>query len=248
MNDSIRRAMPLVSVVALVALLVLGASSLRALTDTVDGSDQRPGPIAAHSAADSANALDLGATTADDVVGCLTPGFSTDPSEVDVLYGVQQRRLGGSNPVLVLRNPAGDIRLCDQFGGDSPSEAPLPTASPEDPVVFLSSGRAEWSCQGTSKVLDHFQKSTWLAVSPDVVTVRQRYWVDGSPGRWFDTQVQHGYAHLQTWVEGPMPAGTKFAEEYRVLDAAGNDVRQTALPTQRTPLPGCTTGGTAQIG
>jgi hypothetical protein len=246
MRDSLRRLVPVLSIVAMVAALVLGASSLRALTDDVVETPSS-GALAAQSTADQGDSLDLGPTTSDDVVSCLAPDFAVDPQEVDVLYGVQQRRLGGTNAVLVLRNAAGDIRLCDQFGGDRPSEAPLPSATPEEPVQFLSNGRTEWSCSGTT--LDRLRKSTWLTVSPDVATVRQRYLVDGEPGRWFDTAVEHGYAHLQTWITGPHPAGTTYAEEFRVLDEAGNAVQQDVLPTEPAALSGCPAeGDSAEIG
>jgi hypothetical protein len=244
MRDKIRRAVPVVSIVTMVAALVLGAGALRAVTDDVVD-EPRSGAFAASS--DGTDALDLGPTTSDDVVACLAPDFAVDPQEVDVLYGVQQRRLGGTNAVLVLRNAVGDIRLCDQFGGDRPSQAPLPTASPETPVEFLSNGRAEWSCTGTT--LERFLKSTWLVVSPDVATVRQRYLVDGEPGRWFDTEVQNGYAHLQSWIKGPHPAGATYAEEFRVLDESGDAVRQDVLPTEPTALAGCPAeGGSPEIG
>ncbi len=46
-------------------------------------------------------------TSAEQVAGCLVPGFASDPSQVDVLYGVQQRRSEGDKPVFVLRKPGG---------------------------------------------------------------------------------------------------------------------------------------------
>jgi hypothetical protein len=245
MKEPIRRIVPVLGVAVLVAALVLGIGSLR--TRTGGGDEPRPGAIA-QSSAESTIDLDLGPTTADDVATCLATDFATDASGVDVLYGVRQRRLGGSSPVLVLRNAAGEMRLCDQFGGDSPAQAPVPTASADRPVAFVSNGRSQWSCTGTTRVLERFQKSTWLAVSPEVARVQQRYWVDGVPGRWFESHARHGFVHLQTWVEGPQPATTKYAEQYRVLDESGDDVRQTALPTRRSALPGCSAGGSAEIG
>ncbi len=246
MRDPISRAVPVLGVVVLVAALVLGLGSLRSLTGS-DDTSERPGAIA-QTSTEPATDLDLGPTTADDVATCLAPGFATAASEVEVLYGVRQRRLGGSSPVLVLRNTDGEMRLCDQFGGDSPAQAPVPKASADRPVAFLSNGRSRWSCAGSTQVLDRFQKSTWLAVSPEVASVRQRYWVDGVPGKWFESHAQHGFVHLQTWLEGPQPATAKYAEQFRVLDESGDDVRQTALPTRRSNLPGCTAGGSAEIG
>lgn len=247
MRKFVDRILPVVSIAALVGALVVGAASLKSLT----GPAEQPAspPVAAGPSADPTVVdLDLGPTSEADVTSCLTPGFAADAAEVDVLYGVEQRRLGGSSPVLVLRNAAGDVRLCDQFGGDSPSQAPLATASPAHPVAFLSNGRSSWSCAGTTKVLNRFEQSTWLAVAPEVSTVQQRYLVGGVPGAWFTSRAQDGYVHLQSWLEGPEPASTRFAEQFRVLDASGDDVPQTALPTRQSLLPGCSKGGSAQIG
>jgi hypothetical protein len=244
------RILPVISIAVLVAALVLGAGSLKSLL-TSPGAEQGGGVAATPpSVAEDPSLidLDLGDTSSDDVVACLTPAFATDVDSVDVLYGVRQHRLGGRSSVLVLRNADGDIRLCDQFGGDSPSQAPLPSATSSRPVAFLSNGRTAWTCAGTTRVLQKLEQSTWLVVSPDVATVQQRYWVGGVAGPWFQTRAQGGYAHLQTWLEGPEPAGTTYAQQFRVLDADGNDVAQQALPTGRSKLSGCTAGGSAQIG
>ena len=85
-------------------------------------------------------------------------------------------------------------------------------------------------------------------MSPVVAKVQQRFWVDGVAGPWFETTAQDGYAHLQSWLKGPEPAGTHYAEQFRVLDAGGADVPQDALPTRRSALTGCSAGGSAQIG
>ena len=244
------RILPVVSIAALVGALVLGAGMLRSLP----GGTVAPGAPSASATAQiasgdsSATDLDLAATTADDVTSCLTAGFATEVDSVDVLYGVRQRRLGGTSSVLVLRNAAGDVRLCDQFGGDFPSRAPLPTATSTRPVAFLSNGRSSWTCDGSTQVLQKFEQSTWLVVSPAVATVQQRYWVGGVAGPWFVTKAEGGYAHLQTWLEGPEPASTTYAEQFRVLDADGNEVSQDTLPTDQSPLPGCPEGGSAESG
>jgi len=239
------RAVPIVSIAALVGGLVLSAGLLKSLTS--DNGPAAPSATAVlASSDDSVIDLDLGAT--DDLTSCLSPDFASDASSVTVLYGVQQRQLDGEGPVLVLRNATGDLRLCDASGPDSPAESPLPTASPETPVAFLSTGRSAWTCAGSSRTLDRFEQTTWLVTSPDVATVGQRYWVDGTPGPWFETSAVGGYAHLQTWLEGPEPAGTVFAQQYRVLDADGDVVPQTALPTKKAVLPGCSRAGSAQIG
>jgi hypothetical protein len=244
------RALPVLATILAVAALILGAGWLRALTtsDSTTATDRTGHAAVTAVSAPGPNDLDLGAATQDDVATCLSPDFATDPSQVDMLYGVRQRRIGGSVPVLVLRNAAGDVRLCDQFGIDSPSQAPLATVSSARPIAFLSNGRSDWSCAGTSRVLDRFQSSTWLVVSSEVATVEQRYLVDGVAGPWFTTKAQGGYAHLETWLQGPEPAGTKLAQQFRVLDASGNAVRQTALPARATALTGCSAGGSAQIG
>jgi hypothetical protein len=67
------------------------------------------------------------------------------------------------------------------------------------------------------------------------------------PGTWFQTAAQGGYAHLQTWLQGPRP-DSRYAQQFQVLDAGGAVVPQTALPTGRTPLSGCRQHGSAEIG
>jgi hypothetical protein len=243
------RVLPVLVAVALVAALVLGTAALRGLA--VDEHRARagaaPAPAAQGSNADPLVEIDEGATTRADVASCLTPGFATSAAQVDVLYGEVQATASGTAPVLVLRNPAGDLRLCDALGGDAPATAPVPAASHADPLVFVSTGRSAWSCR-TDEVLQGVRMTAWLAVSPAVATVQQRFSVDGVPGPWFTTAAQGGYAHLQSWLEGPEPAGSTYAVEYRVLDASGADVPQKALPTHPEPLPGCTDGGSAEIG
>lgn len=246
-RSTLARAVPALVTAGLVAALVLGAGSLRALSG-VDDAVQQPSAQGSTATSDPVIDLDLGPVGSDEVADCITPDFSDDPSTVDVLYGVQQRHLAGSNPVLVLRNVSGDLRLCDAFGGDSPATAPVPSATAGRPVAFLSTGRSSWQCAGTTQVLDRFERSMWLSVSPAVATVQQRYWIDGRPGRWFRTSAYDGYVHLQSWIDGPRPASTKYAEQFRVLDGSGADVRQTALPTRQSRLPGCSSGGSAEIG
>ena len=246
MGKYVQRLLPTLGIAVLVGILVIGAAWLKALS--LDEETPAAPPVAGPPANSGTTRLDLGATSSADVLTCLTPEFAADAAQVKVLYGVKQARLGGSSPVLILRNAAGDVRLCDQFGSDSPAEAPLPTASSDRPVAFLSTGRSTWTCQGSTQVLDRFEKTTWLVVSPEVASVRQRYLVDGVATPWFESTAVGGYVHLQSWLEGPQPAETTYAEQFRVLDASGDDVHQTALPTTPTPLPGCSGGGSAQIG
>lgn len=189
--------------------------------------------------------LDLGPTDETDVKACLAPGFADDPGAVETLYGVRQRTATGSAAVLVLRNDGGDLRLCDVNGGDSPSQLPVPGAGDGNPVVFLSGGRASWDCDG--RTLEGYFDTTWLAVAPAVERVQQRFVVDGEAGDWFTTTARNGYAHLQTWLEGPLAKGTEVAVEHRVLAATGEEVEQSALPTEPRELAGCT-GSDVQIG
>lgn len=240
MGKLVDRFLPVVGVAMVVAALVLGAAALRALSAGRDGSSARV--VASPSSAESpagVTDIDVGPTDARERAACAAPGYD------DVLYAERQLHFGGTSGVLVLRNAAGDLRLCDRFGSDTPAEAPLPTPSEQDPVVFLSNGRAAWTCDGTT--LRRFEQSTWLSVSPVVATVRERFWVDGVPGPWFETAAQGGYAHLQTWLQGPEP-DAKYAQQFEVLDADGTAVPQTALPTGKEPLPGCTRGGSVEIG
>jgi hypothetical protein len=244
----VTRALPVVVAVVLVAAVLLGINALR-------GHSRDSGTAAAGSRADTSKAasdgtdLDQGAVSDADVAACLSPDFAADATDVDLLYGEVQSTPSGQTPVLVLRNTSGELRLCDAFGGDSPAVAPLPTPTTTEPVTFLSTGRSSWQCSGPAKkALQGYQSTTWLAVSSAVHTVEQRFFVDGTPGPWFSTQARGGYAHLHTWIDGPQPAGTTYAAQWRVLDGDGQVVQQTALPTAKTALPGCTGGGSAEIG
>ncbi|MET1058497.1 MAG: hypothetical protein ABWX84_02805 [Nocardioides sp.] len=247
MRKYVDRILPIFGIALLVVALIVGAASLKALSGAKDARDQAAS-TASSSTVPLVNKLDLGATTDEDVASCLTPDFESNPDKVEVLYGVQQRQLGGRSPSLILRNTEGELRLCDHFGADGPSQSPVPTASDVDPVEFLSNGRSAWTCAKTTNVLDRFERTLWLVVAPDVDTVRQRYVVDGVPGPWFESQAQNGYVHLQSWLDGPQPATTKYAEQFQVLDSSGEEVPQTVLPTEESELLGCTPGGSAQIG
>ena len=233
------RLLPVVGVAMLVAALVLGVGAVKKLSRSDQPPPRRAAGLSAAESPVGVTDLDLGPTDAHERSVCAAPGYD------EVLYAERQLRFGGTSGVLVLRNAAGDLRLCDRFGTGGPSEVPLPTPTKDDPVVFVSNGRAAWTCDGTT--LRRFEQSTWLAVSPQVATVRERFWVDGVPGTWFQTAAQNGYAHLQTWLQGPEP-GSRFAQQFQVLDAVGAVVPQTALPTGREPLSGCTGHGSAEIG
>jgi hypothetical protein len=244
MSKLVDRLVPVVGVAALVAALILGTDSLKALSGN-DGT----GPNVAAGASTTASPtgvidLDQGPTDGDDLSACLARGFTPQGTDPEVLYGVRQLRLAGTSAVLVLRNAEGDVRLCDRSGADTPAQAPLPTPTAEEPVGFLSNGHATWTCDGTR--LRRFEQSTWLVVSSDVATVRERFWVAGVPGPWFETRAHGGFAHLQTWLQGPEPRST-YAQQFQVLAADGTAVPQTALPTRAQPLPGCR-GGSVEIG
>jgi len=246
----VTRALPVLIAVVLVAALLLGINTVHTgSTDPGSRSSAGSGTTGATGAVPDSTDLDRGTVSDTDVAACLTPDFATAVADVDVLYGEVQSTPSGQAPVLVLRNQAGDLRLCDAFGGDSPAVAPVPTPSDTEPVAFLSTGRASWQCTGPSKLaLGGYQSTTWLAVASTIHTIEQRYVVDGTPGEWFSTTAHGGYAHLHTWIDGPQPAGTTYAVQWRVLDAEGHTVQQSALPTARRALPGCTSGGSAEIG
>lgn len=241
-STSRRRVGAVAASVVAVAAVVTGAAALAR-----DGSEPDASPRTSPPAAQEEPRvdLDLGPVADADVTACLSGGFAPDAGSVDVLYGVQQRSADGSAPVLLLRNASGELRLCDVAGPDSPAQLPLPEATSDEPVAFLTNGRKAWSCDGAT--VDGYTSSTWLTVGPAVATVQERFWVDGVPGPWFSSEAQDGYAHLQTWLDGPLPQGTELGVQHRVLDADGEPVAQSALPTGTQLLPGCTDGD-VQIG
>jgi hypothetical protein len=231
-----------VAAVLAVAVVVTGAS---ALSLAGSGSDPAPAPPAAAPAQDPTVDLDRGDATDADVEACASGGFAPDASSVEVLYGVRQQSPDGDVPVLLLRNAAGDLRFCDLAGPDAPAQLPLPGTETDEPVVFLTNGRRSWDCTG--RQVQGYTATTWLAVGPEVATVQERYWQDGTPGPWFTTAARGGYAHLQTWLTGPLPEQTRLGVQTRALDADGHPVSQSALPRGRQALPGCA-GGDVQIG
>jgi hypothetical protein len=245
-RESVRPTLPVVGTVLAVVSLVLGVSVVQAIVGVPSHTPGQTQQAAVHPLPDRTTELDLGqVSSAEQVAKCLDSSFARGPSAVRILYGVQQRAAKGSSPVFVLRSRTGALRLCDAFGAEPPSQSPLPALSDTRPVAFLSNGRSTWDCTG--KVLDRVQMTSWVLVSPHVSTVQQRYWVNGSPGPWFTTRAQSGFAHLQSWLLGPHPAGARYATQYRLLDASGKVVPQATLPTGRQPLPGCA-GGSGQIG
>src|SRR5262245_47528554 len=194
---------------------------------------------------DSLVDLDLrGDVPAGAVEACLTPAFASSAAEVTVLYAKSQKTNGGTTPVLVLRNRAGELRLCDSFGGDAPSVAPVRRATSADPVRLLTAGRQAWDCDGNR--LAAFTLSSWLSVAPKVHRVDARFLIDGTAGPWFTTQPQRGLAHLHAWLS-EQNDGAEVAVQTRVLDKSGSLVDQAALPLKPQQIAACT-GGPAQIG
>lgn len=226
-----------------VALAVVGVTALRdagdPATTTASGPSAQPTVLG-----EDLLVLDRGPVSDIDAVrACATKQFA-GPRPVEVLYGVRQLAADSEGPVVVLRNAAGELRLCDAAGPDSPSQAPVPSASAAEPVVFLNA-RAAWDC--TRARLDRYTAATWLAVDDQVATLRQRLWVDGEPGPWFATAAVNGYAHLAAWEDGPLPEGTELAAQYEVLDAEGGTVTQDALPVEPAEVGWCEDGD-VQIG
>ncbi|MGZ6804661.1 MAG: hypothetical protein ACXVFU_16575, partial [Nocardioidaceae bacterium] len=130
--------------------------------------------------------------------------------------------------------------------GDYPSQLPLREATAARPVTFYSAGRRDWSCEQASRTLKRFTMTEWLSVTKAVDSVRLRFVVDGTPGPWFTTRASHGFAHLQAWLDGPLPKSRHLLLEEQVLDASGAPVAQDTVPA-RQKLPGCVSGS-VQIG
>jgi len=233
-------------VVALVAVLLLAGGALTFLHRA--DKPEVAAPAASASATPSLDGLglDLGPVTDPAAVAaCLVPDFATDPAHVTVVYGVRQRTRGGSSAVLVLRNEAGETRLCDMFGGDYPAQLPLPHATATKPVAYYSTGRRDWSCSESTHRLTLFRISAWLSVSDAVDAVRLRFVADHKPGAWFTTSAVNGLAHLQAWLDGPLPRHARIVLQQQALDASGARIAS-VLPASQV-LPGCE-AGSAQIG
>jgi hypothetical protein len=223
----------------------LGAVSVGRVGVTDTGASVRP--VASAARTGGVVDLDLGPVTRQAAVArCLASGFATRSGQVRVLYGVRQQLPRGSVAVLILRNGAGTVRLCDQFGGDYPARLPPPRATRTRPVVFYSTGRRDWNCEQSTQRLRRFTMTQWLSTEPVVHSVRLRFVVNGVPRRWFATRPLNGFAHVQAWLSGPLPCSARLAVEERVLDGHGRALRDTALPAHQR-LAGCP-NGSVQIG
>ena len=239
-----RRASAAVVTALTVAAVVVGVAAVR-LNGTPPATPTPSGPTPAQGDVSSVLRIDLGPGSDPLAVAeeCAPEDFAADLGEVEVLYDVVQRSPQGPWSVLVLRNGEGELLLCDLTGAEEPGVLPVPEPTPEEPVAFLTTGRAAWDCDGL--VVERYLSTTWLVVHPSVAQVEERYVVDGVPGPWLATQPSAGFAHLQSWL-GPQPEGVDVVVERRVLDASGDELPQSALP-RRQALPGCT-GGDVQIG
>lgn len=247
-----RRTSQGVAVVAAAALgvtvAVVGVTALRDAGNPADSATAAAPGSEPTVLGDEMLLLDQGAVSEIDAVReCATKNFAGE-RPVEVLYGVRQRSadsgVDSEGPVVALRNAVGELRLCDATGPDSPSQAPVPTPSDAEPVVFLNA-KAAWDC--TRAELDRYTAATWLAVGDQVATVRQRLWVDDEPGPWFTTRAVGGLVHVSAWEDGPLPEGTELAAQYEVLDADDGIVSQTALPTEPAEVGWCEDGD-VQIG
>lgn len=225
-----------------VALAVVGVSALR---DSGSPDAAASSPMAAPTVlGEDLLVLDRGAVAdAAAVLACSSRRFAGS-GPVEVLYAVRQLDAESEGPVVVLRNDEDELRLCDADGPDSPSQAPVPSATAAEPVAFLNA-RAAWDCTGTR--LDRYTAATWLVLADQVATVRQRLWVDGEPGPWFTTSATGGFAHVAAWQDGPLAEGTVLATQFEVLDDAGAAVAQEALPVTPAEVGWCEDGD-VQIG
>jgi hypothetical protein len=235
------------AVVLTVGALVSGPGATSATRGALTAATASTRPVAF--AARTGGALDLDlrpVTRRATIARCLVAGFATRPGQVSVLYGVRQKLPRGSVAVLILRNRAGRVRLCDRFGGDYPAQLPAPRATRTRPVVFYSTGRRYWSCEQSTQRLRRFTLTQWLSTRPVVHSVRLRFVVNGVPRRWFATRPVNGFAHVQAWLSGPLPRSARLAVEQRALDGQGRVLRHTRLPAHQR-LAGCT-NGSVQIG
>jgi len=239
--------MAVLAAVAVGAIVIGGAAAQNVFADQDSdaGARDTSGPTQEAGAA-AALDLDLDIGPVEDPAAAAEECLGEKASSPQVLYSVLQKTESGDVPVLILEDADGDLAFCDVAGIDHPAVVPVPTATEADPVTFLTNGRLSWDCDG--KTLQRHTSTTWLSVTDEVAEVQQRFWVDGEAGPWFTTAPQDGYAHLQTWLTGPLPDKADLQMEQRVLDAAGEPVTQSTLPTGKQPLAGCSGGGDAQIG
>lgn len=228
--------------IAIVAALSVAAVVVGIAAISVPRGDE-PGAAASNPPAETSDSVievDQGTADPKALAACLDESFAADPAEAEVLYGVGQLGQDGDTPALVVRNAAGEVRVCDAAEIGPPAVEPLPTVSEDEPLAFLTNGSATWDCDGD--VLSGYQATTWLLVHDGVARVQQRFVVDGTAGPWFSAGVDGGIAHLPAWL-GPQPDGVEIVAEQRALDADGAVVPQKVWP-QRQSLVGCPRGAT----
>jgi hypothetical protein len=221
------------AVAVLVALLLILVSWLVSSSSGDGRSSDSLGALAG-SSSDSVVDLDVSA----DVSGAQVAACSPDAAKV--LYAEVQKTAAGDQPVLVVREKSGDLRLCDSFGGDAPSVAPVRYADGGHPVTLLSNGRQAWDCDGTR--LAGFAISHWLSVDSAVRRVELRFLIDGATGPWFSARAQGGLVHVHGWLS-QQNDGAAVQVQLRVIGAAGHPVPQSAVPTKPQHVRGCAKGG-----
>jgi hypothetical protein len=227
--------------VAVACVLLLVSWAISRLGGGIDDSQSPASPPTTSARPDVGTAqstinIDDGSVTKAQVRACAGSHFAAKHAKVDVLYGVLQQTAIGDSPVIVLRNPAGDIRLCDSFGADRPSTLPIPQATAAAPVAFLSNGRSAWDCDGER--IAGFSRTYWLSVAPVVDRVQTRFIVDGVSSPWFSSKAHGGIVHLQAWL-GQQDSGVIVQSETKVIDADGQVVAQNAIPSGVRTVDGC---------
>jgi hypothetical protein len=171
---------------------------------------------------------------------CGPDGFG----DAQVLFAQRQVSPIGPAPAILVENDRGDWWACDRYGGSAPATLPVPLATSNDAAVPFTTGWRSWDCEGT--VLHRLQIGEWFSTAPEVATLRTRFVVDGAPGPWFSTSAYDGFAHLQAWLEGDLPAGTRIVLEHGFSDADGLEV-ETGMSQSGEPLPDCSDGHDFQL-
>jgi hypothetical protein len=236
------------AVVALAVACVLVLVSWLVSRGSGSADEHKGGEPASLASQDNDSVVDIDLSpdvTTAELDACLTNTFGKDAAGVSVLYAEVQKTESGQASVLVLRNKAGELRLCDSFGADSPAVLPVKYADAGHAVRLLTNGRQAWECDGTR--LAGFTVSDWLSVGTVVDTVAVRFLVNGASSPWYTTKAQHGFVHVHGWLAG-QNVGAKVTMQTRIDDKAGHAVHQDALPTHPTPITGCAGGGDIQIG
>jgi len=226
-----REAIVAVAVACLVLLVSWVAS--RSVADR----DTPAADLSSSPSSDAVLALDLpGDVTDAQVRACLTRAFAPSVADVEVLYSTIQKTETGQSAVLILRNDAGTLRLCDANGGDYPSQLPIEYADAATPIRHLTNGRMGWDCNGNK--LDAFNVTRWFSVAAGVDRVELRFVVDGAAGPWFSAQAKEGFVHVHGWLD-QQEVGAAVHVQVRVLDTNGVSVPQTEIATAPQPVMAC---------